>query len=433
MKLTSTTIHGTFARTTDTAYTHIAVWANPDRSPMRLVGAAGIAAAKKGLEGPTFLATWHRSERNARQAQCGYNARAEMLGIFPVDGTPEAEAALAAAQAAADEAANQAAREAAQAPCPRCQQPLDLGRDWSEITPGEVVHSDCLTAQERADRPQQFDVAAEHEAGWHALDAIAKGLCPACDALYAPQPEAATEDAPAPASDDRTAQVQSYVRTLFTLQRENAQDALGEIIRTAQAELDRLAANPDHWTATDFVSQHATKYAAAVAAMTALSPAIGALNHLTAQEATPTTPEPTTQEPAPEAAPMRLNDRHRKAINDYARQARSLAVFSHCEIAQRCLPGTDLGWHENLAYFGLTEAEIGRTDLADFGGRLGDVRQVEGHPSGLVILDIYVYGRDKVGAELQLDTNVQAKFEGGALVALNTTGRQAEYLADPIR
>ncbi len=123
---------------------------------------------------------------------------------------------------------------------------------------------------------------------------------------------------------------------------------------------------------------------------------------------------------------MRITPADRKVINDYARSVRGLAIFSHCESAFRYLPDVTEGpaseqWL-NLAYFGITTPEIGRTDLADFGPRLADLQNVEDHPSGLAIVDFYVYGRDRVGAEQQLDTNVQALWRNGRLEALHSTG-----------
>lgn len=96
--LTATTPFGTFTRTTDTVYTHVAVFTAP--SGIRLVGAAGIAAARKGLPTTTEYGTvWSRSERNARKAKMGYNSDAVLLGVFPVDqdaAKDEADATLAA-------------------------------------------------------------------------------------------------------------------------------------------------------------------------------------------------------------------------------------------------------------------------------------------------------------------------------------------------
>lgn len=118
----------------------------------------------------------------------------------------------------------------------------------------------------------------------------------------------------------------------------------------------------------------------------------------------------------------------RKEINAFARQVKGLPIFSHCQIAVRCFEGAE---HANLAYFGIREpGTIGATDLADFGPRLADLRQLENHPSGYVVADFYTYGRHRVGGDLELDTNVQAVWFQGVLVALSEGPATVEWLVD---
>ena len=83
--LTATTPYGTFTRRTTTAYTHVAVFTNPDGSPMRLVGMAGIAARGRGEQGPAYMAKWSRSAAGAMKLQADYNPKAVLVGIYKVD------------------------------------------------------------------------------------------------------------------------------------------------------------------------------------------------------------------------------------------------------------------------------------------------------------------------------------------------------------
>lgn len=126
---------------------------------------------------------------------------------------------------------------------------------------------------------------------------------------------------------------------------------------------------------------------------------------------------------------LRISAEDRKEINRFARAHKGLAIYSHCQIAVRSFEGSD---HANLAYFGIREpGTVGASDLADFGPRLADLRSIEGHTSGYVVADFYTYGRDRVGGDLQLDTNVQAVWFRGVLIALSEGSREIEWLVEP--
>ena len=79
---------------------------------------------------------------------------------------------------------------------------------------------------------------------------------------------------------EKIAIVQADLRREFDMHHDFAADALRNVVRTAQAELDRLD-NPEYMPGTDFVSQHADKYAEAVAKMQAISRSMAAVNWLT--------------------------------------------------------------------------------------------------------------------------------------------------------
>ena len=72
------------------------------------------------------------------------------------------------------------------------------------------------------------------------------------------------------------------IRFQFDRQHESAADALEQLIRTATRELERLQ-DSEYRPAVDFVSQHATKYAAAVEQMNATSSALSVALHFAEQ------------------------------------------------------------------------------------------------------------------------------------------------------
>jgi trehalose-6-phosphatase len=92
MKLISTTPHGKFDRTTQTAYTHIVV-RSCERS-QRIFDDAnnGVQYFAGGVQGRWvkdrgFAVTWHKGEAAARTAASKPYvwAKSTVLGIYPVD------------------------------------------------------------------------------------------------------------------------------------------------------------------------------------------------------------------------------------------------------------------------------------------------------------------------------------------------------------
>jgi hypothetical protein len=67
--------------------------------------------------------------------------------------------------------------------------------------------------------------------------------------------------------------ITAAIRFQFDRQRDSAVDALTMLVRNAERELERLQ-NPEYRPATDFVSQYAEKYAAAVEQMSATNSAL---------------------------------------------------------------------------------------------------------------------------------------------------------------
>lgn len=138
--LTTTTPFGTFSRSTDTMYTHVAVFTKEGGIGLR--GAALVAAQRKGLPTTTeFDTVWSRSEANARKAKGPYQAT--LVGVFPVDQDTDAMLAEAiAAQAPAPEPVVEPTTE----PELASQEQLDeLDQAFEDKLKGEV-----LTRQEAA-------------------------------------------------------------------------------------------------------------------------------------------------------------------------------------------------------------------------------------------------------------------------------------------
>lgn len=141
---------------------------------------------------------------------------------------------------------------------------------------------------------------------------------------------------------------------------------------------------------------------------------------------------------------MRITRAQKKAINEYARRTSS-GIFAYCEADTRigketgeCDDGCTYKSHLNLAFFGkrsLTDdgSAINGTDLDDFVSVLGRLNEVEDHPSGITIVDFYVYTRERVGGDTSLDSDVQALWEHGKLVACHTSGGPTvTYFGEPI-
>ena len=88
MKLIARTPFGDFRRDTNTAYTHVALAYHADGSPVRIVGAAAIAARRRGeLAGVPFLARWSTSAEGAvrNAANYGYDRDLSVHGPFAVE------------------------------------------------------------------------------------------------------------------------------------------------------------------------------------------------------------------------------------------------------------------------------------------------------------------------------------------------------------
>jgi hypothetical protein len=132
---------------------------------------------------------------------------------------------------------------------------------------------------------------------------------------------------------------------------------------------------------------------------------------------------------------MKITANQRKAINAFARRQCS-GIFAYCEATSRVSldENASSGWELNLAEFARDlETCLENTDLADFEGILGKLRDDIEPVDGRVIIDMYVYSRNRVGDDVQLDSDVQAMWQDGKLVALKTSGKPTVWLEEPVR
>ena len=121
---------------------------------------------------------------------------------------------------------------------------------------------------------------------------------------------------------------------------------------------------------------------------------------------------------------MRITNEHRKAINARAREICGERTLAHVEVALRY---GQCGHPEHDHFTNLRNFELCTSDLSDL-TRLGQTTSVEDHPSGIVILDLFVYTRNYYGRggpgrfpewEAELFTNLTAYFANGALVEVS--------------